>query len=203
VKAAIFKALGQPLSVENVPDPTPGPGEVVVKVSRCGICGTDLHITEDPIFRAPAGTILGHEYAGEVVATGASVERVKVGDRVAVLPVRGCWQCASCLAGEAAWCTGRKIEGGGYGQYSLAAQQQCLRLPSTVSLEDGALVEPLAVGLHGVVLAGMQPGDRVLVIGAGPIGLAATFWARRLGAGRIAVTASSARRAPLARQIGA
>jgi (R,R)-butanediol dehydrogenase/meso-butanediol dehydrogenase/diacetyl reductase len=160
-------------------------------------------MTEDPMFGLPSGAILGHEYAGEVVAVGRDVERVRLGDRVSVLPVQGCWRCASCLAGQPAWCTQMRIEGGGYSEYSLAHEAQCLSLPKSVTLEDGALVEPLAVGLHGVTVAQLQPGARVLVIGAGPIGLAATFWARRLGAGRIAVTASSKRRESLAHTMGA
>jgi (R,R)-butanediol dehydrogenase/meso-butanediol dehydrogenase/diacetyl reductase len=96
-----------------------------------------------------------------------------------------------------------RIDGGGYGEYSPANEAQCLTLPLSVTLEDGALVEPLAVGLHGVTVAQLTPGARVLVIGAGPIGLATAFWARRLGAGRVAVTASSKRRESLAYKLGA
>src|SRR6185369_9884808 len=84
MKAAVFKALRQPLEVETLPDPTPGPGDVIVKVGRCGICGSDLHISEDPIFGVPPGVVLGHEYSGEVVEVGREVSRVKTGDRVAV-----------------------------------------------------------------------------------------------------------------------
>src|SRR5262249_54866170 len=149
-----------------------------IQVSRCGICGSDLHMTEDPFFGLAPGAILGHEYAGEVVALGRGVQHVRAGDRVAVLPLQGCWKCASCVAGESAWCTQMRIGGGGYGQYSLAHEAQCLILPKCVTLEDGALIEPMAVGLHGVTVAQLVPGARVLVIGAGPIGLAATFWAR-------------------------
>jgi (R,R)-butanediol dehydrogenase/meso-butanediol dehydrogenase/diacetyl reductase len=203
MKAAVFKALGAPLEVETVGDPVPAPDEVLIRVGRCGICGSDLHMTEDPIFGLPSGTVLGHEYAGEIVETGAGIEHLHKGDRIAVLPIRGCGRCASCLAGQPAWCREMRLEGGGYGQFSIAREPQCVRLPSTVSLADGALVEPLAVGLHGVKLSGLTPGARVLVIGAGPIGLAVTFWLRRLGAGKIAVSAASDRRANLAREMGA
>ena len=82
MKAAVFKALGQPLCVETLPDPVPGPDEVLVKVGRCGICGTDLHITEDAIFGAPPGVVLGHEFAGEVVETGTKVGGLRKGDRL-------------------------------------------------------------------------------------------------------------------------
>ena len=204
MQAAIFDGVGKPLRLGTLPDPTPEGADVVVKVNRCGICGSDLHISEDPIFNVPAGAVLGHEYSGEVVAVGPQAARIRVGARVSVLPIRSCGQCAACLSGEAAWCTaGMSIVGGGYGQYSLAHEAQCQLLPDTVSLADGALVEPLAVALHGINVSGMGAGARVLVIGAGPIGLATAFWARRLGATTVAVTASSNRRADLARHLGA
>ena len=203
MRAAIFKGFGQPLAVEDVMDPTPGPDEIVVRVARCGICGSDLHLTENPSFGLPPGAVLGHEYAGEIVAAGRDTGRLKVGDRVAVSPHYGCGKCATCLAGEPVWCKNMRLDGGGYGEYSLAAERQAVKLPQTVSLEDGALVEPLAVGLHGIAVSEMKPGAKVLVIGAGPIGLAAVFWARRLGASKVAVTAGSTRRAGLAMAMGA
>ena len=203
MKAAVFKKLNSPLVVETIADPTPGEGEVVVEVCRCGICGSDLHITEDPIFGAQSGTVLGHEYSGRVMAVGKGIARTKVGDHVAVFPVHGCGKCATCLAGIPAWCSQMRIDGGGYGQYSLAEEHQLIRLPKTMSLEDGALIEPMAVSLHGVALAKPKPGARVLIIGAGPIGLAAAYWSKHMGAGRIAVTAGSNRRAELALKMGA
>lgn len=203
MRAAVFKALGQPLVVEALPDPVPGTAEVLIEVGRCGICGTDLHITEDPAFQARAGMVLGHEFAGTVIDTGADVGTVRRGDRVAVLPVRSCGRCEACLGGRPACCPQMEITGGGYGEYTVVHEAQCMRLPASLSMSDGALVEPLAVGLHGASLAPIAPGSRVLVIGAGPIGLAGIFWARRLGAVRIAATASSMRRAELALQLGA
>ena len=182
MRAAVFHQLKQPLTVETVPDPTPGEGQVVVEVCRCGICGSDLHLTADALFGVPAGAVLGHEYAGRIAAIGRGVDRVKVGDHVAMMPLHSCGTCLHCLRGEPAWCSIMRVDGGGYGEYALARQHQCVPLPRTVSLEDGALVEPMAVGLHGVRLAQSQPGDRVLVLGAGPIGLASIYWARRLGA---------------------
>ncbi len=203
MKAAVFSKIGAPLSIESLPDPAPSGSDVLVRVDRCGICGSDLHMTEDPSFGVPCGTVLGHEYAGEVVEVGPDARRIERGDRVSVLPIRSCGHCAACLAGEQAWCAEMRIDGGGYGQLALASERQCLKLPRTVSLHDGALIEPLSVGLHGVNVAQMPAGARVLVIGAGPIGLATTFWARRLGAGAVAVTASSMMRAELARTMGA
>lgn len=203
MQAAVFKAFGQPLQIERIVDPTPSGRDVVISVGRCGICGSDLHVTEDPSFHLPPDTVLGHEYAGEIVATGAAVEQLRAGDRVAVVPIRSCGRCAECLAGQPAWCTTKRLEGGGYAQYSVADERQCVRLPNSLSMADGAIVEPLAVALHGVKLSGLVAGAKVLVIGAGPIGIAAAFWARRLGAGRVAVTAASRRREALAMEVGA
>lgn len=203
MKAAIFSEIGRLLSVESVPDPSPAVGEVLLKVDRCGICGSDLHMTEDPFFCLPSGSILGHEYSGTVIALGLGVERLRLGDRVSVLPIASCGTCAACQVGLPSHCPEMTIMGGGYAEMSVVHERQCVRLPSTVSAEDGALVEPLAVGLHGLNAAAMPQAAKVLVIGAGPIGLATAFWARRRGATRVAVMASSDVRKDLALKIGA
>lgn len=187
MRAAVMQGLHKPLAVEAIPDPTPGEGDVVVKVGRCGICGSDLHMTEDPAYGQGEGSILGHEFAGEVVALGKGVERLRTGDLISVIPLQSCGQCHSCRIGEVQWCERFGLQGGGYAEYALTRPNQCVRLPSSASLADGAIVEPLAVALHGVALSRMRIGDRVLVLGAGPIGLAVAFWARRLGAGRVVV----------------
>lgn len=204
MKAAVFKQAGQPLVIEDLPDPTPGPGEIVVQVGRCGICGTDLHMTSGHGYTYPAGTTPGHEFAGEVVAVGAGVDRLKIGDRVASLPMTGCGHCVACQQGTPFFCSqGMRGLPGAFAQYALATERESVKLPNSLSLADGALVEPLAVGLHGVALAQMAPGARVLVLGAGPIGLAAIYWARRLGAGSIAVSSGSRRREAMAMAMGA
>jgi (R,R)-butanediol dehydrogenase / meso-butanediol dehydrogenase / diacetyl reductase len=187
VKAARFTGLGQPLVLEQVPDPTPGAGEVVVKVGRCGICGSDLHMAEDAAFGAAPGDVFGHEFAGEVVALGKSAEGLALGDLVAVIPLKSCGTCAHCLRGEVQWCEHFGLQGGGYAEFALTRPNQCVQLPRSASLADGAIIEPLAVALHGVRLSGMTAGDKVLVLGAGPIGLAVAFWARRFGAGKVVV----------------
>jgi len=188
MRAAVVQGLGKPLAVETIADPTPGMGELVVKVGRCGICGSDLHMSDDEAFGVGAGDVLGHEFAGEVVAIGKGVDHIRAGDLVSVIPIRGCGECASCREGEPAWCArGMLLQGGGYAEYALTTAGQCVALPKTASLADGALVEPLAVALHGVRLSGLKKGDKILVLGAGPIGLAVAFWARRLGASAIVV----------------
>jgi (R,R)-butanediol dehydrogenase/meso-butanediol dehydrogenase/diacetyl reductase len=187
MKAAVFHALHRPLTVETLPDPTPEAGEVVVKVGRCGICGSDLHMSEDPAFGTRPGDIFGHEFAGEVVAIGKSVERFRTGDLVSVVPLKSCGMCPSCLAGEPAWCAQMALQGGGYAELARTSERQCVPLPRSASLADGAIIEPLAVALHGVMLSGIAPGDRVLVLGAGPIGLGVAYWARRMGASKVVV----------------
>jgi (R,R)-butanediol dehydrogenase/meso-butanediol dehydrogenase/diacetyl reductase len=203
MRAAVFKAVGQPLAIEQRPDPTPGEGEVVLKVGRCGICGTDLAMSDGSGQTFELNSIIGHEFAGEIVAIGPGVESLKVGDKIAAMPFTGCGKCATCLAGRPNFCQHFRGMPGAFAEYTTTAERVAVKLPSSLSIPDGALVEPLAVSLHGVALAGLRPGDKVLVIGAGPIGLGAVFWARELGAGAIAVTASSRQRESLAMQMGA
>lgn len=185
MKAVVMQGLHRPLIVETLRDPTPEAGELVVKVGRCGICGSDLHMTEDAAYGKGAGDVLGHEFAGEVVALGKDTKGVALGDLVSVIPLASCGECASCRAGELAWCDRFGLQGGGYAEYAVTRPNQCVILPRSASLADGAIVEPLAVALHGVTMSGLKPGDSVVILGAGPIGLAVAFWARRLGAAKV------------------
>lgn len=203
VEAAIFKAVGEPLAIETIPDPVPGEGEVVIRVERCGVCGTDLHSTSGHGFTLEAGSQLGHEYAGEVVALGKGVERLKLGDRIAALPVVGCGHCEYCRTGIDLLCQNWRDYGGGLAQFARVSERGATKLPSTVSLADGALVEPMAVGCRAVRLADPAPETRALIVGPGPIGLSVLFWLRRRGVRNIAVLASSDRRRGLAEQFGA
>ncbi|SCW60770.1 Threonine dehydrogenase [Sphingobium faniae] len=203
MKAAVFKGAGTPLVVETVDDPTPGEGEAVIKVTRCGVCGTDLHMTSGHGNDFPSNTVIGHEYCGEVVALGKGVDTLKVGQFVTAMPVAGCGRCAPCLAGYPMACAQMQGLVGGFGEYMRIAAMSSVVLPQTLTPADGALVEPLAVGLRGVRLAQMEPGAKVAVLGAGSIGLAAIYWARLLGAGKVVAISRSARRADLALQMGA
>ena len=203
MRAAVLQGLHKPLVIETLPDPSPGAGEVLVSVGRCGICGSDLHMTEDEAFGKGPGDILGHEFAGEVIALGKGVEHVRLGDRVSVVPLKSCGRCPSCLAGEPAWCSQMALEGGGYGELAVTHENQCVVLPKTASLADGAIVEPLAVALHGVMLAQQKPGDKVLILGAGPIGLGVAFWARRFGASKVVVQDVNRYQEERARSMGA
>jgi (R,R)-butanediol dehydrogenase/meso-butanediol dehydrogenase/diacetyl reductase len=187
MKAVAFQQLHQPLAFEELPDPAPAADEVVVQVGRCGICGSDLHMTEDAMYGCQHGDVLGHEFAGEVVALGKGTEGLKTGDLVSVIPLKCCGHCEHCRKGEVQWCAQFGLQGGGYAEYALTRPNQCSKLRTDLSLADGAIIEPLAVALHGVNLSGMRKGDTVLVLGAGPIGLATAFWAKRMGAAKVAI----------------
>lgn len=188
MQAVVFTALHQPLQLTTLPPPEPRADEVLIEVCRCGICGSDLHMTHDATFGIAPGTVLGHEYSGRVVECGNQVTGLRVGDPVAVAPLRGCGECFTCRRGEPAWCSAFTLQGGGFAQLAIAKAHQCVVLPNSAGLADSALAEPLAVALHGVIRAGLRPGARVLILGAGVIGLAVAFWARRLGASKVCVT---------------
>lgn len=205
MKAAIYPGRGEPVTIESIANPHPGPGEVLIRVSRCGICGTDLAMTRGGQWDYGSNVRFGHEYAGEIVELGAEVEHLKVGDRIAVLPSVACGECRTCRThGNNVLCQDKRGSAMvGFSEYAVIPQSVATPLPSVLSMTDGALIEPLAISLYGVQLAAIRPGDSILVLGAGTVALYAIYWARRLGAGRIAVMSRSARREPLARQMGA
>ncbi len=203
MKAAVFQALHQPLAVERVDDPKPAADEVLIHVGRCGICGSDLHMTEEPAFGIAPGTVLGHEFAGEILETGKDVSDLRKGDRVAVAPLRGCGHCASCLVGEPAWCHKFTLQGGGYAELAVASAGQCRVLPERPRWKTARWSSRWRWRLHGVALSGLTPGQRVLVMGAGPIGLGVAFWARRRGAAKVAVCDLADLQADLAHTLGA
>jgi len=203
MRAAVFIEPGKPLQIQKVPEPVPGEGEVVLRVERCGVCGTDLHMTEDHGSMVPKGFILGHERSAEVIALGRGVSRLKVGDHVVPHPTRGCGVCAPCKSGSPYFCDkGPQLCFGGFAEYMIAPEANCARLPKTLSLADAAIIEPLAVGLLGIRINPFPVGANVLVLGVGPIGIAAAFWARRAGAGKIAAVATSRTRESIARAVG-
>lgn len=203
MRAVFFDKVGEPLQLVTMPDPEPGEGEMIIQVRRCGICGSDVHLTQMHGFY-PEQSVLGHEFAGEVVALGKGVEGYKIGDHVSALPAAGCGACQPCLQGAPLLCEkGVRGYAGGFADFMRISASTSIHLPQTVSMSDGALVEPLSVSLHGVAMAKLQPGARVLVVGAGAIGLAAIYWARRMGAGRIVAISRSRRRAEMAVAMGA
>jgi (R,R)-butanediol dehydrogenase/meso-butanediol dehydrogenase/diacetyl reductase len=183
---------------------------LLIRVHRCGICGSDLHLTDTHArWQVPVGTVLGHEFAGEVVELGEGTHPDwREGDRLAALPYIGCGTCFECLSGNPFHCpkvlclpTGDLV--GGYGEYAVVGAREAARLRDDVTWEEGAFTEPLAVGLHAVAMSGLRPGQPVLVLGAGPIGLSAAACAKAFGAGPVVVSARTDRHADLAIKMGA
>lgn len=204
MRSAIFVAAGQPLVIEDRPIPSPGPNRALIRVHRCGICGSDLHMTSGSAFDVASGTALGHEYGGEVVEVGPGVTNITVGDRVTALPMSGCGQCPACIADMPLHCSAMESMAGGYGEYTLIDSRNAIRLPDALTFQDGAQVEPLASALRGVRrIRGMGPDMRVAILGAGAIGASAAYWARRLGAGPVAMIARTSRNEALAAAMGA
>jgi (R,R)-butanediol dehydrogenase/meso-butanediol dehydrogenase/diacetyl reductase len=202
MKAVITGEQGR-LAVETVPDPTPAPGQVVLRVSACGIGGSDLRAHQMGLI--PPGSIMGHEFCGEVVE---SRHGCKAGDRVCALPSISCGACDRCRSGLGAYCPSKKAIGfgdwdGAFAEFVTVASHETVRLPDGIDAALGALVEPLAVGLHAVNVGRIRRGETCLVLGAGPVGLATALWARHFGAGRVIVTEIASARRALAEQLGA
>lgn len=196
MRALVFDRPGELLRLEQRPVPTAGPGEVILKVAYCGICGSDVHATEPSQFQAPSGTVLGHEYSGEVVESRAP--GYSVGARVIGVPLMPCDDCGGaagqCRDSLGILCPRNRIVGlakeapGAYAEYVRCGAAHLLRVPESVPLDAAALAEPLAVGAHAVRKAGALLGRRTLVIGAGPIGLAVIAFAKMAGARDIVVS---------------
>jgi (R,R)-butanediol dehydrogenase/meso-butanediol dehydrogenase/diacetyl reductase len=211
MRAAVFKEMSKPLVIETVPDPVCGPHDLILKVRNCGICGSDLHMTE-PTSAMPLapGNVMGHEFAGEIVDVGKSVTHLwKTGQRVAGFPVICCGDHTPCINyGLRGTCmkmlsVGLGQSPGGYAEFVRIGSGSGYLLPENVSYREGAMVEPLAVGLHAVDMARMPRGATVLVIGAGPVGLATMLWANFLGARHVIVSEPAEVRQKMAARFGA
>ncbi len=204
MKAAIFRGAGQ-IEVAWAPQPEAEPGEVVIRVAYCGICGSDVEAYHTGMYEP--GLIIGHELSGTIHALGPGVAGWQVGDRVVVNDAIPCHECPSCLEGRLDACESMTMIGltqhGAFAEYTKISARGLHRLPPEVSLRQGALVEPLAVVLHGVRRSRLKVGDRVLVMGAGPIGLLTLQCARLAGARQVIVVEPEPGRAALAHQLGA
>ena len=206
MKGIVWKGPGE-LSLADLPDPRPGPGEVLLRVRDCGICGSDLHAAKLGMTLMP-DSVLGHEFSGTIAELGEGVEGWRVGDRVVPLPYHACGTCDRCRGGEGMFCPAMRAMGfgdlqGAYAEYALSVPSSLLRLPESVSFRLGALVEPLAVGLHAVRNGNVPKGGAAIVMGAGPIGLVTALWLKRLGAGCVVVSEPSEGRRAMAERMGA
>ncbi len=215
MRAAVFHGAHD-IRVEDVDAPeSPGPGEVLLRPSWCGICGTDLHEYAMGPIVIPASPhrlngsqlpqILGHEFSAEVVETGHDVTHVAVGQRVSVMPLLFCGECYYCRRGlnhlcVSMACIGLSFGWGGIAELAVVPATHVSVLPDEVTDLQGALVEPAAVAAYGVDTAGVAPGDTVLVTGAGPIGALAALYASSAGA-NVVVSEVNPVRAALARSL--
>ena len=197
--------------MESVPDPTPGPGEAVLRVGAVGICASDLRVLRGEKHAAP-GVIPGHEFAGTVVDLGPGVERLSLGDRVTVYPVLACGGCEFCRRGLRNRCATRRTLGyeinGGLADYVLLPAEivrlgHAVPLTPGLSLARASLTEPVACVLNSLESCGFQAGSSIAVLGAGPMGLLHIALARALGAGPIVVGEPIASRRAAARALGA
>lgn len=193
MKALQFMGVGQPLRLSEMARPCAEPGGLVFKVKACGICASDLHAAEVPGL-LHAGTVLGHEYTGEVVEVGPGADGWKVGDRLVALPAKACGACAACVGGHQDQCSQIVMQGfdprmpGAYAEYASCMARLAMKIPDNLSDRDAATIEPLAVGLNAWKTAQVAPGASVLIIGAGIIGLSVAKWARFFGASDIGVS---------------
>jgi (R,R)-butanediol dehydrogenase/meso-butanediol dehydrogenase/diacetyl reductase len=206
------------IRIEDVPEPSAGVGEVKVKIKACGICGSDLHEYRSGPFiiprrphpltqRAGGPVILGHEFSAEVVAAGDGAGGFQIHDRVVANPLIYCGKCHYCQSGRYIMCTKLGTFGfaadGAFADYAVFPEQALLRLPDSVSDEMGAFVEPLAVALHAVKRSGLELGNSVAVVGAGPIGLLVMQACRAAGAGQGFVIEPIKARRRIAETLGA
>lgn len=218
MKAARWYKAGD-IRVEEVSEPQVSAGKVKINVAWTGICGSDLHeYIAGPIFipvdkphaisGEQAPIIMGHEFSGVVSEIGEGVTRVKVGDRVVVEPILSCGNCDACRHGKYNLCDelgfhGLSGGGGGFASYTVVAEHMVHKMPDSLSLEQGALVEPAAVALHAVRISKLRAGDKAVVFGAGPIGLLVVEALRAAGAAQIYVVELSEQRSKKALELGA
>ena len=191
------------------PAPEPGPGQALIDVAYCGICGSDLHFREVPeLF--PAGTVPGHEFSGRIARVGAGVRGWRAGDRVCVLPFGQCGDCEACRAGDEQVCPHAVTDGvglgtgrpGAYAGQVVVDGRMLFSLPDSVDDRAGTLVEPLAVAIRAVDLARVAPEEPVLVLGAGPIGLLTALVLRHRGMQRVLVCSRNPARGERAGALG-
>jgi (R,R)-butanediol dehydrogenase / meso-butanediol dehydrogenase / diacetyl reductase len=189
--------------VVELPDPTPGPDELVIRVAACGVCGSDVKAQ----LYAPAGMVMGHELGGEIVAVGSRAGEWHQGTNVAVLSVFSCGVCQYCTAGVVSHCEQTRYIGmgpaGGFAELAVVPARHAFAMPVGMPASYSALVEPFAVGLHGVHSAEIGLGDDVLIVGAGGVGLTTLVWALEKGGTRVTVADPDPHRREFALATGA
>jgi 2-desacetyl-2-hydroxyethyl bacteriochlorophyllide A dehydrogenase len=205
MRAAVFHGPDD-LRVEEVERPTAGPGEVLLQVQRCGICGTDSHIVRGHFPAPNLPLIIGHEFSGTVVEIGSGVTHVEPGDRATADINIACGTCYFCRHGSKLFCPYVRQLGvhdaGGMAEYVAAPAGNVYKLPDSMPFDHAAFIEPLACAIHGQDRIGVDVGETVLVIGAGPMGLAHVAMSRLHGAARVIVSEPDPARRERAHKLG-
>ena len=204
--AGLYRGRGD-IRAERIVLPEPGEGEVRVRIEACGLCGSDLHHYHSDPDRIQPGMTLGHEMVGVVDALGGGVAGWRVGDRVTVEPLISCGRCEHCVAGFDNRCREYGLYGlhrpGGFAEHTIVAARRLYRVPSSLDASVAALAEPVAVAVHALRLGRFEPSERLLVLGAGSIGVLTVAVAHVWGAREIAITARHSHQARIARELGA
>jgi threonine dehydrogenase-like Zn-dependent dehydrogenase len=205
MRAAVYHERGR-LGVEQRPVPELGPTDVLLRVSHCGVCGTDLHFVMDGWGRP--GSIGGHEYSGTVAAMGEAVRGWSLGEAAVGGTDSGCGQCAYCRSHRTSLCVAKSDQMleefvGAFAEFKRVEAGQLCRVPDGVSLREAAVAEPVAVSLHGITRSGIGPGNRALITGAGPVGMFTLAALRARGIEDVTVSEPMEIRRKLADQLGA
>lgn len=209
MRVSVLRGAGA-VDVEERPIPEPGPGEVLVAIGSVGVCGSDMHYYEHGRigqFVVDSPLVLGHEAGGTVAAVGPGITSLSVGQRVSIEPGVPCRRCAQCLAGRYNLCPGIRFFAtppvdGAFAEYVAMPESFVYPIPDTISDDAAGLLEPLSVGVWACRRAEVGPGDRVLVTGAGPIGLIAAQAARAYGAAKVWITDVNPHRLAVAGELG-
>lgn len=205
MKAVVYHG-GTEVRLEDLQQPTPGPHQVLVKMAYAGVCGSDITIYTGKHKRVKPPITFGHEVSGAVAALGEGVEGLVLGDPVVIEPLVPCGRCYACQAGTYNVCRNLRHLGidvpGMFAEYVLAGAERVYKLPESISLRGGSLIEPTAVAVHAVRRAGVRLGDRVVVLGGGPIGLLCAQVARVASSAPVELVEVSDWRLDLARALG-
>ncbi|MGC2638354.1 MAG: galactitol-1-phosphate 5-dehydrogenase [Acidobacteriaceae bacterium] len=211
MKALQLSSYGH-FDLVEVPQPIPGPGEVLIQIAACGICGSDVHGYDGSSGRRIPPVVMGHEAAGVVAAAGAGVTSFQKGDRVTFDSTVYCGECPFCLRGEVNLCDRRQVIGvscaeyhrdGAFAEYLSVPQRVVYRIPDSMSFAEAAMLEPVSIALHAVNVAELRGGETALVVGAGMIGQLTMQAAQAAGCSRILIADIDAGRLDLAQSMGA
>ncbi len=204
MKRATMTAPGQ-IEISEATPPSPGPGQVLLRIRRIGVCGSDIHVFHGKHPYTSYPVVQGHEFSATIEALGPGVSGLAVGNKVTAMPQIVCGQCGPCLRGDEHICDALRVQGfqapGCAQELWVTAADKIVKLPDSFSFEQGALVEPISVAVHAIARAGDLAGRRAVVLGAGPIGNLVAQAARAAGA-QVLITDVSEHRLEIARRCG-